>query len=94
MWSESERGQSSTWRELSVLEFSLQSFASVLEGSHVKWFTDSQVAAKIIEVGSMKSGLHKMARRICYLYPIRNSFRGTVDPSHFESASWLYKSFN
>ena len=44
--------------------FSLQSFASVLEGSHVKWFTDSQVAAKIVEVGSMKSGLHKMARRI------------------------------
>ncbi|XP_068728075.1 uncharacterized protein [Montipora capricornis] len=26
----------------------------VLDGSHVKWFTDSQVAAKIAEVGSMK----------------------------------------
>ena len=64
MWSENEKGQSSTWRELSVIEFSLQSFASVLEGSHVKWFTDSQVAAKIVEVGSMKLGLHKMARRI------------------------------
>ena len=64
MWSENERGQSLTWRELSVIEFSLQSFASVLEGSHVKWFTDSQVAAKIVEVGSMKLGLHKMARRI------------------------------
>ena len=51
MWSENERGQSSTRRELSVIEFSLQSFASVLEGSHVKWFTDSQVAAKIVEVG-------------------------------------------
>ena len=50
--------------ELSVTGFSLQSFASLLEGSHVKWFTDSQVAAKIVEVGSMKSGLHKMARRI------------------------------
>ena len=33
MWSENE---SSTWRELSVSEFSLHSFASVLEGSHVK----------------------------------------------------------
>ena len=31
---------------------------------NVKWFTDSQVAAKIVEVGSMKLGLHKMARRI------------------------------
>ena len=64
MWTESESIQSSTWRELSVIEFSLQSFASVLEGSHVKWFTDSQAAAKIVEVGSMKLGLHKMARRI------------------------------
>ena len=36
----------------------------MLEGSHVKWFTDSQAAAKIVEVGSMKLGLHKMARRI------------------------------
>lgn len=64
VWSENERGQSSTWRELSVIEFSLQLFASVLEGSHVKWFTDSQVAAKIVEVGSMKLDLYKMARRI------------------------------
>jgi len=46
---------------LSVIEFSLQSFASVLEGSHVKWFTDRQVATKIVEVGSVKLGLHKMA---------------------------------
>ena len=49
---------------MSVSEFSLQSFASVLEGSQVKWFTDSQAAGKIVEVGSMKLGLHKMARRI------------------------------
>ena len=56
MWSENERGQSSTWGELSVIEVSLQPFASVLEGSHVKWYTDSQVAAKIVEVGSMKYG--------------------------------------
>ena len=74
MWSENERGQSSTWKELSVIEFSLQSFASALEGSHVKWFTDSQVAAKIVEVGSMKLVLHKMARRIfdiCIRWGIR-----------------------
>ena len=54
-------------RELPVIEFSLQSFASVLDGSHVKKLTDSQVAAKIVEVGSMKLGLHKMARRIFYI---------------------------
>ena len=64
MWSENERGQSSTWRELSVIEFTLQSFASVWEGSHVEWFTDSRVAARTVEVGSMKLGLYEMARRI------------------------------
>lgn len=30
----------------------------------LKWFTDSQVAAKIVEVSSMKLDSHKMARRI------------------------------
>ena len=64
LWSESEVVQSSTCRELPVIEFSLQSFAPVLEGSHVKWSTYSQAAAKIVEVGGMKLGLHKMARRI------------------------------
>ena len=34
------------------------------ERSHVKWFTDSQVAANIVEVGSIKLGLHKKARRL------------------------------
>ena len=64
MWTENECLQSSTWRELSVTEISLQSFASVLEGSHFKWFTDSQAATKFVEVGSMKLDLHKMARNI------------------------------
>lgn len=51
VWTENESLQSSTWRELSVIEFSLQSFATLLEGSHVKWYTDSQAAAKVVEVG-------------------------------------------
>ena len=58
-------GEQERWKfNVSVIEFSLQSFASVLEGSHVKLFTDSQVAATTVEVGSVKLGLHKMARRI------------------------------
>ena len=64
MWTGSESPQSSTWRELSAIEFSLQSFAPVLKGSHVKWFTDNQAAARIVEVGSMKLELQRMARRI------------------------------
>ena len=64
VWTENESLQSSTRRELSVTEFSLQSFASLLEGSHVKWYTDSQAAAKVVEVGSMKFDLHRIARSI------------------------------
>ena len=63
-WAVNESLQSSTWRELSVIEFSLQSFASLLEGSHVKWYTDSQAADKVVEVGSMNIDLHKIARSI------------------------------
>ena len=67
MWTHSESLQSSTWRELCAVEFSLQSFAPVLKGSHVKWFTDNQATARIVEVGSMKLELHGMARRIFYI---------------------------
>ena len=56
--------QSSTWRELSVNEFSWQSFASLLEGSHVKWYTDSQATVKVVEMGSMKLDVRKIARSI------------------------------
>ena len=59
--------KSSTWRKLSVIEFALQSFASVLEASHVKWFTHNQPAAKIIEIGRMKLDLHIMVRNILRL---------------------------
>ena len=64
MSTDSESIQSSTWRELCASEFSMQSFAPVLKGSHVKWFTDNQAACRIVEVGSMKLELHRMARRI------------------------------
>ena len=35
-----------------------------MEGSVVKWFTDSQTAARILEVGSMKFDLHSLAIKI------------------------------
>ena len=50
--------------ERTSIDFSLQSFAPILEGSLVKWFTDSQTAARIIEVGSMKLDLHRLAIKI------------------------------
>ena len=47
-----------------MIEFSLQSFATLDEGSHVKWYTDSQAASKVVEAGSMKFDLHRVARSI------------------------------
>ena len=47
-----------------MIEFSLQSFATLVEGSHFKWFTDSQAASKVVEVGSLKFDLHRVARSI------------------------------
>ena len=32
--------------------------------SHVKWYTNNQAAAKIVDVGSMKPDLHKLAVKI------------------------------
>ena len=64
MWEHWEREKSSTWRELSAIEFLLRSFTELLKSTHVKWFTDSQVAAKIVEVGSMKFELHVLAINI------------------------------
>ena len=64
LWEPSECSRSSTWRELAAIDFALESFAPILEGSLVKWFTDSQTAARVIEVGSMKLDLHRLAIKI------------------------------
>ena len=58
------REKISTRRELSAIEFSLRSFTDLLKSTHVKWFTDSQAAATIVEVGGMKFDLHMLAINI------------------------------
>ena len=64
LWDSSEASKSSTWWELAAIDFAIESFSSVLESSHVKWYTDNQAAAKIVDVGSMKPDLHKLAVKI------------------------------
>ena len=54
MRTQDERSRSSTWKELSAIEFSLLSCMPILRTSHVKWYTDNQATVKIVEVGSMK----------------------------------------
>ena len=68
MWLPHERAKSSTWRELAAIEFALLSFTEVLKGSHVKWFTDNQAAAKIVEVGSMRLDLQDIAVRVFNIF--------------------------
>ena len=53
--------QSSTWRELHGVSFALKSFAHLLSGCFVKWFTDSQAVSLIVDSGSMKEYLHQLA---------------------------------
>ena len=64
LWEPSECSKSSTWRELAAIVFALESFAPILEGSLVKWFIDSQTAARVIEVGSIDLDLHRLAIKI------------------------------
>ena len=64
LWDPSESIRSSTCREFAAIDFSIEFFGPLLEGSLVKWFTDNQAAAKIVEVGSMKLDLHRLAIKI------------------------------
>ena len=50
-WSAYEIQQSSTWRELKAVDQVLRSFASVLAGHTIKWFTDNQNVVHIVRVG-------------------------------------------
>ena len=57
-WDVHECGMSSTWRELTAIVFALESFLPLLKGSYyIKWFSDSQISCRIIQVGSMRKGL-------------------------------------
>ncbi len=64
MWTEEEKCQSSTHRELAALLHGLESFASYLSGKVVQWGTDNQNVVKITDVGSMKSELQQLALQI------------------------------
>ena len=59
-----ERAQSSTYRELVAIVFVLFSLGQFMSGSRVKRFTDSQGAARIVQVGSMHFNLHNLASDI------------------------------
>ena len=60
-WDSLQMNQSSTWRELHCVSFALKSFAHLLSGCDVRWFTDNQAVPSIVHSGSMKEHLHILA---------------------------------
>ncbi|PFX26398.1 hypothetical protein AWC38_SpisGene8944 [Stylophora pistillata] len=60
-WDSLQMNQRSTWRELHCVSFALKSFAHLLSGCDVKWFTDNQAVPSIVHSGSMKEHLHILA---------------------------------
>ena len=73
-----ERDQSSTFREIACIHFSLASFLPKIKNRAVTLRTDSQAAAKICKVGSMNAVLQHFAEsifEICF----KNKITLTVD---------------
>ena len=67
LFSEREREQHSTFRELKAVEYALESFLPKIRHSKVKILVDNQAAARIIDVGSMKSDIHQIAMSIFFI---------------------------
>jgi hypothetical protein len=64
MWSESEALKSSCWREMTAIYRVLVSLVHLLRYQNVKWFSDCQSACIIVNKGSMKAELQKIAFQI------------------------------
>ena len=67
LFSEFERLTHSTWRELLAVDHALKSFLSEIQYSKVKFFVDNKSAARILDVGSMKYELHRIAMDVFFL---------------------------
>ena len=63
MWSAEEAQKSSSCRELKAISLGLESFLLLVKG-HTIWYTDNQSVSRIVEVGSMKEDLQRLALRI------------------------------
>jgi hypothetical protein len=72
-WSDFERAQSSTFRELLAVSLSMKAFVESLKAQTVTWFTDNQNVDRIVNSGSMIPALQELAMDIhqsCLLHAI------------------------
>ena len=51
-WSDFEKEQSSTFRELLAVSYSIKAFTDCLKSQSVAWYTDNQNVARIVSTGS------------------------------------------
>ncbi len=63
-WTAEEAIQSSTWRELAAVWRVIQAVAPKLGNVRVRWFTDNQNVARILQVGSRKPQLHALTLKV------------------------------
>ena len=63
-WSDFEKAQSSTYRELLAVSLSLKSFNESLKAQTVTWFTDNQNVVRIVSCGSKVPMLQELAMDI------------------------------
>ena len=85
MFDEIEASESSTFRELKAVEFSLRSFSTILTGKFVKLYTDNQNVVRIINVGSTVSKLQQLAISI---------FQICISKNIAIDVAWVPRQFN
>ena len=64
MWKKHKSDKSSTWRELRDIELTLVCFQDTFASETLKWFTDNPACVRIVQNGSMKLELQRMAMNI------------------------------
>ncbi|XP_033761087.1 uncharacterized protein LOC117342901 [Pecten maximus] len=78
MWSEVKAGRSSTWRELSTVDRVMTSLLHVFRGRRVRWYTDNKNVVSIVNKGSMRADLQKVALSIFYTC-LRNCISNDIE---------------
>ena len=64
MWLETERGRSSTWREVKAIQLCVSAFSKLLQNSIVTFHTDNKNAVSIINKGSKVQELQQLSLEI------------------------------
>ncbi|XP_045208922.2 uncharacterized protein LOC123560830 [Mercenaria mercenaria] len=64
IWSDYEKGKSSTFREIRAVKLALRAYGQLLKGKSVKWFSDSQSCVHIVQSGSTKPELQEESLKI------------------------------